>query len=100
VASTNVSMNASASAGLAVTSHDNTSVNTGTFDNVSVTSGSVIDTAKIYKLQNVASGLVLNNQGSLTNGSAVTQWSSTSTSSNLDWTFIATSNGYYQIRSS
>ncbi len=56
--------------------------------------------AGIYKIQNVASGLVLNNQGSLTNGSAITQWSSTTTSSNLDWTFIATSNGYYQIRSS
>ena len=52
----------------------------------------------IYQIQNEASGLVLNNQGSLTNGSAITQWTVTS-SSNLDWTFLATSNGYYQINS-
>src|SRR5581483_9585315 len=53
----------------------------------------------IFQIQNEASGLVLNNQGSLTNGSPITQWSSTS-SSNLDWTFIPTSGGYYQINSS
>ena len=52
----------------------------------------------IYEIQNEASGLVLNNQGSLTNGSAITQWTVT-TSSNLDWQFIPTSNGYYQINS-
>jgi Ricin-type beta-trefoil lectin domain-like len=50
-----------------------------------------------YQLQNVASGLVLNNQGSLNNGTAVTQWSGANTSSNLKWTFIATDSGYYQI---
>jgi len=52
----------------------------------------------IYQIQNEASGRVLNNQGSLTNGSAITQWTST-TSSNLDWQFFATSGGYYQINS-
>jgi hypothetical protein len=97
--STNVTMNSSATAGLAVSSHDNTSLSTATFDNVNIIEGSVIDTTQIYKLQNEASGLVLNNQGSLTNGSAVTQWTATTVSSNLDWTFIATSNGYYQINS-
>jgi hypothetical protein len=51
-----------------------------------------------YELQNVASSLVLNNQGSLTNGSAITQWAQES-SPNLEWTFIATSGGYYQINS-
>ena len=51
-----------------------------------------------YEIQNEASGLVLNNQGSLTNGSPITQWSETS-SANLEWTFIPTSNGYYQINS-
>jgi hypothetical protein len=51
-----------------------------------------------YELQNVASGLVLNNQGSLTNGSAITQWAELS-NPNLEWTFIATSGGYYQINS-
>jgi len=64
-----------------------------------VNSASTNNFAGIYKIQNVASSLVLNNQGSLTNGSAITQWSSTTTSSNLDWTFIATSGGYYQINS-
>ncbi|HXF10084.1 MAG TPA: RICIN domain-containing protein, partial [Desulfuromonadaceae bacterium] len=58
-----------------------------------------IDTSKIYKLQNVASGLVLNQQGSLTNGSKITQWSASSTSVNLQWKFLPTSSGYYQINS-
>jgi len=99
-ASTNVTMAAGATAGLAVTAHDNTALNTATFDNVSIGANTVtLDTTKTYKLQNVASALVLNNQGSLTNGSAVTQWSATSSSTNLLWTFIPTSNGYYQIRS-
>jgi hypothetical protein len=53
----------------------------------------------VYQVQNVASGKVLNNQGSTTNGSPITQWTITS-SSNLDWTFLATSNGYYQLNSS
>jgi len=54
--------------------------------------------SSIYEIQNEASGLVLNNQGSLTNGSAVTQWTEES-NSNLEWTFIPTTNGYYQINS-
>jgi len=53
----------------------------------------------IYKLENKASGLVLNNQGSLTNGSAITQWTATTTSSNLDWQLIPTSGGFVQINS-
>jgi len=61
-------------------------------------SGSGIDTTAEYQLQNEASGLVLNNQGSLNNGTPITQWSSVS-SDNLRWKFIATSSGYYQIRS-
>lgn len=61
--------------------------------------GGGIDTSAIYQIQNEASGLVLNQQGSLTNGSPVTQWSSTSTSQNLQWKFIATSGGNYQINS-
>lgn len=52
-----------------------------------------------YKLQNEASSLVLNQQGSLTNGSKITQWSSGSSSDNLKWTFIPTSGGFYQINS-
>jgi hypothetical protein len=51
-----------------------------------------------FEIQNVASGLVLNNQGKLTNGAPITQWT-VATSVNLDWTFIPTSNGYYQINS-
>jgi hypothetical protein len=51
-----------------------------------------------YQLKNKASNLVLNNQGSLTNGSPITQWASGS-SLNLKWTFIPTSDGYYQIQS-
>src|SRR4051812_18654010 len=51
-----------------------------------------------YNIKNVTSGLVLNNGGSLTNGSAISQWSS-GTSVNLQWTFVATDSGYYQIKS-
>ncbi len=66
---------------------------------ISLTVNPGVSFAGIYQIQNEASGLVLNNQGSLTNGSPITQWTVT-TSSNLDWTFIPTSNGYYQINSS
>jgi hypothetical protein len=62
------------------------------------TSSGVQSLSGTYELQNVASGLVMNNQGSLTNGSAITQWAETS-SANLEWTFVPTSNGYYQIQS-
>jgi hypothetical protein len=94
IASTNVTMATSATAGLAVSAHTTTALNTATFDNVSIGNSFT----GVYQLQNEASGLVLNNQGSLTNGSPITQWTSVS-SSNLDWTFIAVSNGYYQINS-
>jgi len=56
------------------------------------------DLSGVFQIENAASGLVLNNQGSTTNGSAITQWTTT-TSSNLDWQLIATTNGYYQINS-
>ncbi|HXF09982.1 MAG TPA: RICIN domain-containing protein [Desulfuromonadaceae bacterium] len=58
-----------------------------------------VSTSAIYQLQNVASGLVLNQQGSLTNGSKITQWTTPNSSQNLQWTLIPTSNGYYQINS-
>jgi hypothetical protein len=61
--------------------------------------GGGIDTSAIYQIQNVASGLVLNQQGSTTNGSPISQWTTGSTSVNVQWKFIATSNGYYQINS-
>jgi len=81
--------------------HSDANVATIQFKNVKLYSGGNTngagDYSGIYKLQNVASGLVLNNQGSLTNGSKITQWSSSSTSVNLQWTFIPTSGGYYQI---
>lgn len=86
-------------------SHDDAHVATITFSNVVLyangqpPTGDGIDTSAVYQLQNVASGLVLNQQGSLTNGSKITQWSGTSTSDNLKWTFIPTANGYYQINS-
>jgi hypothetical protein len=51
-----------------------------------------------YYIKNNFSGLVLNNGGSLTNGSPISQWSQV-TSPNLQWTFLATSNGYYQMKS-
>ena len=56
----------------------------------------IIDTSAVYQIQNEASGLVLNNQGRMTNGSAITQWSSLS-SDNLRWTFIPTGGSYYEI---
>ena len=67
--------------------------------NADLNTGDGIDTTAIYQIQNEASSLVLNQQGSLTNGSAITQWSASSTSDNLRWKFIATDSGYYQINS-
>jgi len=52
----------------------------------------------VFQVQNKASALVLNQQGSLTNGSAITQWT-ISTSSNVDWQFFPTGGGYYEINS-
>lgn len=66
---------------------------------LTVSSSSTNNFAGVFQIKNEASGLVLNNQGSTTNGSAITQWNSIS-STNLDWTFMVTSNGYYQIKSS
>ena len=71
------------------------------FKNVKLFSGGTTNQLSLtgtYELQNEASGLVLNNQGSTTNGSAITQWAQGS-SVNLKWTFIPTSGGYYQINS-
>jgi hypothetical protein len=51
-----------------------------------------------YYIKNVTSGMVLNNGGSTTNGSPITQWSQVN-SPNLQWTFLPTSGGYYQIKS-
>ncbi len=104
------SVTGSGSSTLTVTTATNTPAGTNTLT-IKGVSGSLTHTttvslivnapnnfAGVFQLKNKASGLVLNNQGSLTNGSAITQWNSVN-SSNLDWTFIATSNGYYQINS-
>ncbi len=83
--------------------HDDAHPATVAFSNVALFTGGNtnvggIDTSAEYQLQNEASGLVLNNQGSLTNGSKITQWASGS-SDNLKWKFISTDSGYYQINS-
>jgi hypothetical protein len=51
-----------------------------------------------YYIKNQTSGLVLNNGGSTTNGSPISQWTQ-GTSPNLQWTFVPVTNGYYQIKS-
>jgi hypothetical protein len=51
-----------------------------------------------FEIQNITSGLALNQGGSTTNGSPITQWT-WENSVNEEFTFIATSNGYYQINS-
>lgn len=70
------------------------------FKNVKLYSGGTTNDAfaGIYEIQNVTSGKVLNQAGSLTNGSAISQWTQ-GTSDNLKFTFIPTSGGYYQINS-
>src|SRR6185369_16746248 len=47
--------------------------------------GSTVDTTGVYQIQNGASMLVLNNQGSLTNASKITQWTTPNSSQNLQW---------------
>jgi len=51
-----------------------------------------------WELQNEASGLVLNNQGSTSEGTAITQWRQES-SSNLEWSFTSSGcqHGFYQM---
>src|SRR5436190_15159 len=50
-----------------------------------------------YYLKNVNSGLAVNVSGaSISNGAPVIQWPYGG-SANAIWTFVATSNGYYQI---
>jgi hypothetical protein len=71
------------------------------FQNVKLYSGGTTNdpfVGNTYEIQNVTSSKVVNQQGSLTNGSAITQWTQ-GTSSNLKFTFIPTSGGYYQINS-
>jgi hypothetical protein len=107
------SVTAPGSSTLTVTTSSSTPAGTDTLT-VTGTSGSLVHSTQVtlvvnpastnnftgtFQIQNEASSLVLNNQGSLTNGSPITQWTIVS-SSNLDWTFIGTSNGYYQINSS
>ncbi|MDE3099526.1 MAG: RICIN domain-containing protein, partial [Verrucomicrobiota bacterium] len=86
---------ATGTATVTVTGTDGTLTHTTT---ISLTVNAAVNFSGIYQIQNEASGLVLNNQGKLTNGSPITQWTSV-TSSNLDWQFFPTSNGYYQINS-
>ena len=102
------SVSGSGSSTLTVTTATNTPVGTYTLT-VTGTSGSLVHTqtvtlvfaspfSGIYEIQNVTSSQVLNQGGSLTNGSPISQWREES-SPNLEFTFIATSNGYYQINS-
>ncbi|MBU6410539.1 MAG: RICIN domain-containing protein, partial [Verrucomicrobia bacterium] len=89
---------ATGSTTVTISGTDGTLTHTTTISLTVAASGGGGGFSGIYQIQNEASGLVLNNQGSLTNGSAITQWKSVS-SSNLDWQFFPTSNGYYQINS-
>ncbi|MBU6410497.1 MAG: RICIN domain-containing protein, partial [Verrucomicrobia bacterium] len=86
---------ATGTATVTITGTDGTLTHTTT---ISLTVNATVNFSGIYQIQNEASGLVLNNQGKLTNGSPITQWTSVA-SSNLDWQFFPTSNGYYQINS-
>ena len=54
--------------------------------------------ANAWQIQNVTSGKVLNQGGSLTNGSPISQWTSVA-SDNLRFTFVPASYGYYEIKS-
>lgn len=63
-----------------------------------VVAPSPVSFAGTFEIQNVTSGLALNQGGLTTNGSPITQWTWEG-SVNEEFTFIATSNGYYQINS-
>ena len=52
---------------------------------------------EVYELENASSGLALNVSGGATsNGTTIVQWPFNASSNSL-WTFIHTTNGYYQI---
>jgi hypothetical protein len=104
------SVTGSGSSTLTVATTTNTPAGTNTLT-LKGTSGSLTNTTTVtlvvaaqsqftgtYEIQNVTSSQVLNQGGSLTNGSPISQWKEES-NSNLEFTFIATSNGYYQINS-
>lgn len=55
-------------------------------------------TGNTWEIQNVTSSKVLNQGGSTTNGSPISQWTAGS-SDNLKFTFLPTGYGYYQINS-
>jgi len=63
---------------------------------VSVTTASTGGFSGPYLLVNENTGKVLNSQGKAVDGTPVTQWREEA-NVNLEWTFIATSNGYYQL---
>ena len=80
--------------------HDNAHPSNIQFTNVVLYSGGNTNDSfsGIWEIQNVTSSKVLNQAGSTTNGSPISQWTE-GTSDNLKFTFIPTSNGYYQINS-
>ena len=54
--------------------------------------------ASTYEALNVQSGLALNVAGAvLTNGGAIIQWPFVEDSKNAEWTFTATTGGYYHL---
>ncbi|MDE3098155.1 MAG: RICIN domain-containing protein, partial [Verrucomicrobiota bacterium] len=87
---------ATGTAAVTVTGTDGTLTHTTTVSLTISTSGGGF--SGTYQLQNEASSLVLNNQGSTTEGTAITEWKSV-TSQNLEWTFnpAGCQAGYYQI---
>lgn len=79
--------------GLAVLSHVNGTLNTSTFTNVAITNTIADGT---YKLRNRASGKMLDNGGSTTDGTPVKQWTD-GTSNNLKW-IVSTTGAFRELQ--
>lgn len=92
VASVTISMSSTYYIGLVSTSGNATSVNTTTFDNVSITAsatGGVVYDGAVVRLKNRATGLVADGYGFTVNGNPVNQYANSTTSANSRWKLIA-----------
>ncbi len=82
------SLATSTTVGLVVSSNANTQLNTSTFDHVTINTQQLICQS---------SGDALDNAGSTTSGTHVTQWGSSAGNINQDWVMTNLNNGYYKL---
>jgi hypothetical protein len=68
-------------------------------DYITTSDGTVAtpQSGSVYHLVNQKSGMALDNSGSTSTGTAVTQWTDTTGDSNQEWKLVDVGNGYYNL---